>query len=81
MVRKNNNKKNSLVLTLVLRSASLQWDIPLWQLFLRILYLFDCIFSGILWIAKLHYFHQGTMVTKETGKRQFLVIIAMVATG
>ena len=51
--------------------------------FLRILYLFDSIFSEIVWIDKLHCFMKEffcvTMVAIEIGKRQLSVIIAMVA--
>ena len=49
-------------------------DIPLWQLFLRILYLFDYIFSGIVWIDKLDYimkeFVSLKMIVMEIGKRR-----------
>ena len=46
---------------LLQRSSPLWWDkgyIPLWWIFLRILYLFDSIFSEIVWIDKLHPFHK-----------------------
>ena len=33
--------------------------IPLWGIFLRILYLLDFIFSEIVWIDKLRYVHEG----------------------
>ena len=41
-------------------NASLQWgkDIVLWHPFLRILYLFDPISSGLVWIDKLHNFRE-----------------------
>ena len=49
-------------------------DVPLWQLFLRILYLFDYIFSGIVWIDKLDYimkeFVSLKMIVMEIGKRR-----------
>ena len=34
-------------------------DTPLWQFFFRSLYLFDYIFSGIVWTNKLHDFEKG----------------------
>ena len=51
-------QKNKLwcVLNLLLRSLSLQWGkgyVPLWQLFFRIFYMFDSIFSEIIWVDKL----------------------------
>ena len=46
---------------LLQRSSPLWWGkgyIPLWWIFLRVLYLFDSIFSEIVWIDKLHPFHK-----------------------
>ena len=45
---------------LLMWSASLQWakGYTFMTTFLRILYLFDSIFSGIVWIDKLNYFHE-----------------------
>ena len=52
----------------------------IWQFFFRLLYLFDSIFSEIIWIDKLHNFMDGiyflTMVAMEIGKDNFLVTIA-----
>ena len=64
------------VLALLLRSSSLWWGrgyIPLWQIFLRILYLFDSISSEIVWsiscIISMKEFFSLTMVAMEIGKR------------
>ena len=45
--------------------------IPLRRIFMRILYLLDFISSEIVWIEKLHYFHEGIFFPKRGchGKR------------
>ena len=72
---------------MLLLSASLQWGkgyVPLWQLSLRILYMFDSIFAKVVWIDKLHYFHEETYFPENcchrNRKNAISVVIVTVAT-
>ena len=66
-------------MNLLLRFSSFQWGmgyVLLWQIFLRILYLFESILSEIALINKLHYFHEAIYFPDNgfhgNKKKQFL---------
>ena len=63
------------VLTLLLHHYNGVKNIYLWQLFLKIIYLFDFFSLGILWIGKMNYFDEGICFPcnsfMEIGKRHW----------